>query len=109
MATRRATPTNARIVKFDKSGKFIKAWGKLGTAPGQFEGPHVLAIRFARPPVRRRPHATTACRSSIRKASSSPAWNQFGRPSGIFIDKNDMLYVADSESRDEDGYGHNPG
>ena len=25
-------------------------------------------------------------------------WNQFSRPSGIFIDKNDVIYVADSES-----------
>ena len=25
-------------------------------------------------------------------------WYQFSRPSGIWIDKNDMLYVADSES-----------
>ena len=25
-------------------------------------------------------------------------WHQFGRPSGLFIDENDMLYSADSES-----------
>ena len=25
-------------------------------------------------------------------------WTQFSRPSGIFIDKNDIIYVADSES-----------
>ena len=25
-------------------------------------------------------------------------WRQFGRPSGIFIDKHDVIYVADSES-----------
>ena len=25
-------------------------------------------------------------------------WTQFGRPSGLFIDKNDVLYSADSES-----------
>ena len=24
-------------------------------------------------------------------------WKQFSRPSGIFIDRNDMIYVADSE------------
>ena len=36
-------------------------------------------------------------------------WKQFGRPSGIFIDKNDVIYVADSESTDKEGYGHNPG
>jgi len=25
-------------------------------------------------------------------------WKQFGRPSGLFIDQNDMLYAADSQS-----------
>ena len=25
-------------------------------------------------------------------------WKQYSRPSGIYIDKNDMIYVADSES-----------
>ena len=43
---------------------------------------------------------TTASRSSTRTANSSRRWSQFGRPSGIYIDKNDMLYSADSESRD---------
>src|SRR5207244_8573108 len=32
--------TNARIVKFSKDGKFIKAWGKKGTGPGEFDTPH---------------------------------------------------------------------
>jgi hypothetical protein len=37
-------------------------------------------------------------------------WKQFGRPSGLAIDKDDMLYVADSESNDKEGaYGYNPG
>jgi sugar lactone lactonase YvrE len=34
---------------------------------------------------------------------------QFGRPSGISIDRNDVIYVTDSESTNKDGYGHNPG
>src|SRR3984957_10701251 len=37
-------PTNARIVHFTKDGKFIKAWGHLGTGPGEFETPHMLAM-----------------------------------------------------------------
>ena len=36
--------TNARIVKFDKNGKFIMTWGKKGTAPGEFDTPHSLAM-----------------------------------------------------------------
>jgi DNA-binding beta-propeller fold protein YncE len=33
---------NARIAKFDKDGKFVKSWGKRGTAPGEFA--NVLSI-----------------------------------------------------------------
>lgn len=33
---------NARVVHFDKNGKFVKAWGKLGTAPGEFSIPHSI-------------------------------------------------------------------
>ena len=36
-------------------------------------------------------------------------FTQFGRPSGIWIDRNDMIYVADSESREHEGYGHHAG
>ena len=36
-------------------------------------------------------------------------WKQFGRPSGIFIDKNDMLYVADSQSGPEENPGFKQG
>ena len=36
--------TNARIVKFDKTGKFLKTWGDHGEGPNQLEGPHALAM-----------------------------------------------------------------
>ena len=35
---------NARIAKFDKNGKFIKAWGSRGTANGQFNTVAGIAI-----------------------------------------------------------------
>src|SRR5580765_4550281 len=35
---------NNRVLKFDKTGKFIKEWGKLGTGPGEFDQPHALAF-----------------------------------------------------------------
>ena len=35
---------NTRIVKFDKNGKFLMAWGTKGEAPGQFNTPHSIAI-----------------------------------------------------------------
>jgi streptogramin lyase len=36
--------SNPRIVKFSKDGKFIKAWGKKGSAPGEFDSPHTIAM-----------------------------------------------------------------
>src|SRR5262249_12866044 len=35
---------SVRIVKFSKDGKFIKAWGKHGSGPGELEVPHALAF-----------------------------------------------------------------
>ncbi len=35
---------NSRVVKFDKNGKFLTAWGDKGTNPGQFQVPHSIAV-----------------------------------------------------------------
>jgi DNA-binding beta-propeller fold protein YncE len=89
--------TNARIVKFSKDGKFITAWGRKGPGPGEFDTPHGLAMDSAG-------HIYVADRSNDRvqifdqDGKFVAEWKQFGRPSGVFIDKNDMIYVADSQS-----------
>jgi hypothetical protein len=36
--------TNNRVAKFDKDGKFLKAWGQTGTENGQFSGVRSIAI-----------------------------------------------------------------
>ena len=89
--------SNARIVKFSKDGKFIKTWGKKGTAPGDFETPHTLAMDS-------RGRLFVGDRNNNRiqifdqDGKFLDAWTQFSRPSGIWIDANDTIYVADSES-----------
>ncbi|MGQ9575059.1 MAG: peptidyl-alpha-hydroxyglycine alpha-amidating lyase family protein [Thermoguttaceae bacterium] len=35
---------NNRIVHFDKQGRFVKQWGKLGTGPGEFSLPHAIVM-----------------------------------------------------------------
>jgi hypothetical protein len=35
---------NARVAKFDKSGKFVKSWGKKGTATGEFADVRSIAV-----------------------------------------------------------------
>ena len=34
-----------RVLKFDKSGKFLKSWGSTGKNDGQFDQPHSLIVR----------------------------------------------------------------
>jgi len=100
---------NARIMKFDKTGKFLKTWGKKGKAIGEFDCPHTLAFDSSgRLFVGDRQNNRIQIFDQDGRFIAE--WKQFGRPSGIFIDKNDVLYVADSESREgEEGYGYNPG
>jgi hypothetical protein len=35
---------NARVAKFDKTGRFLLSWGSRGSEPGQFNTPHGIAI-----------------------------------------------------------------
>ena len=35
---------NARVAKFDKTGRFAKSWGSTGSGPGQFNIPHSIAV-----------------------------------------------------------------
>jgi hypothetical protein len=36
--------TNARIVKLDKTGRFVKTWGSKGSEAGQFDMPNSVAV-----------------------------------------------------------------
>ena len=38
---------NSRVVKFDRDGKFLLAWGTKGKGPGQFDLPHGIALDSA--------------------------------------------------------------
>jgi hypothetical protein len=95
----------SRIVKFDKDGKLIKAMMKKGRMAGELMGPHNMAIDSqGRIFIADRGNNRIVIMDQDGKYLDD--WRQFGRPSGMFITKNDTLYVADSESwgQDEPGW-----
>jgi DNA-binding beta-propeller fold protein YncE len=96
------------ILKFNKDGKFQTRWGKHGSAPGEFEVPHALAFD-SRGRLFVGDRANNRIQIFDQDGKFLDQWKQFSRPSGLYIDKNDILYVADSESTDKQGYGYNPG
>jgi DNA-binding beta-propeller fold protein YncE len=100
--------TNARIVKFSKDGTFVKAWGKKGSAPGEFDQPHALAMDAAgRLFVADR--ANSRIQIFDQNGQFLAEWRQFGRPSGVFIDRKDVIYVADSTSTEATNPGFKQG
>jgi sugar lactone lactonase YvrE len=99
---------NARVIKFDHDGKFIKQWGGHGKGPGQFEMPHCLAMD-SKGLLYVGDRGNDRIQIFTQDGRYLGQFTQFGRPSGIAIDRNDVLYVTDSESRDAAGYGHHPG
>lgn len=95
---------NNRIVKFSSDGTYITEWGETGSEPGQFHTPHALAmdsqgLLYVGDRSNRRIQVFDQDGEFIRD------FYGFGRASGLSIDSNDMLYIADSESN----WRRNPG
>jgi streptogramin lyase len=86
-----------RIVKFSKDGAFIKAWGKRGKGPGEFDTPHAMAMD-SRGRIFVADRGNNRIQIFDQDGRFIDQWKQFGRPSGVYIDKNDTIYVADSQS-----------
>jgi sugar lactone lactonase YvrE len=87
----------ARVSVFDKNGKFLRTIGKAGTGPGEFRTAHALEFDS-------RGRLVVADRHNHRIQILSKdgtfisELDNFGRTSGLAIDRNDVIYTADSES-----------
>ena len=92
-----ASDATARVLKFDAKGTLLLSWGVRGSGHDEFAQPHALAMDS-----RGRLFVADRTNNRIQIYSQAGAlldtWLQFSRASGLFIDRNDVLYVADSES-----------
>ena len=94
--------TNERIMKFDANGQFLMEWGTSGNGPcgaGEFSSLHALDMDSqGRLFIGDRDN--NRIQIYDQDGNHLDCWYQFSRPSGIYIDADDNIFVTDSESRD---------
>ena len=88
---------NSRIVKFDKNGKFIKTWGRKGSAAGEFNLPHSIAfdskdLMYIADRENGRIQIFDAEGKFIKE------WTHAGDPWAIVITPDQFLYMADGKN-----------
>ena len=85
---------NTRVVKYSKDGTFIKWWGGKGAGPGQFDTPHSIAID-SKGRLYVADRANNRIQIFDQNGTFIDQWKNFGTPWGLFVTKNDTLYVVD--------------
>ena len=102
------TAGNDRVSKFSKDGKFIKSWGKKGSANNELDSPHTIAMD-SRGRLFVGDRGNNRIQIFDQEGRYLETWRQFARPSGIVITRDDTIYVADSESWGQDQPGWKKG
>ncbi len=88
---------NRRVIHFDKTGKYINQWGEAGTKPGQFALPHsIVADSHGRLYVADRENARIQVFDTSGKLLA--VWTNVITPWGLFMTKNDELWVCGSSA-----------
>jgi len=86
-----------RISVFDKSGKPLRTIGRTGTGPGEFRTPHAIEFDSKGRLVVADRH-NHRIQLLTKDGTFVAEYDEFGRTSGLAIDRNDVIYTADSES-----------
>ena len=89
--------SRSRITKWAADGTYLETWGEQGYGPKQFRDPHALAMD-SQGRIFVGDRSNNRIQIFDQQGNVLAIWTQFGRPSGIYIDRNDAIYVADSES-----------
>jgi hypothetical protein len=87
----------ARISVFDRNGKFLRVMGKKGRGPGEFWTPHNLEFDSQGRLIVADRH-NHRIQILTKEGKLITEYKEFGRVSGIAIDKNDTIYTSDAES-----------
>ena len=82
-----------RVLKFDKTGKFIKSWGGKGTGPGQFDIAHSIVIDskglvYVADRQNRRVQIFDTDGKFIKE------WKYAGLPCGLYLGPDQQMYLA---------------
>ncbi|MYK66250.1 MAG: hypothetical protein F4022_07240, partial [Gemmatimonadetes bacterium] len=89
--------TRGRVIRYAADGTYMETWGELGYGPGQFRDPHALAMD-SQGRIFVGDRYNNRIQVFDQEGEFLAIWTQFGRPSGLYIDADDNIYVADSES-----------
>jgi DNA-binding beta-propeller fold protein YncE len=88
-----------RISVFDGTGRFLRTIGRTGTAPGEFRTPHAIEFDSQGRLIVADRH-NHRIQILTKQGVFVAEYAEFGRTSGLAIDRNDVIYTADSESTD---------
>ncbi len=89
---------NARVHKYSPEGELIMSWGRSGTGPGEFDLSHCVRVD-------RHNRVLVADRTNNRiqfftlDGEYIQEWGNFLQPDTIFIDNEDIVYVAELDQR----------
>ena len=86
-----------RIVVVTPDGEFVREVGRLGAGPGEFMGPHSLALD-ANGRLFVADRSNNRIQILDRNLNFVDDWRHFGRPSGVTVLDDGALVVSDSES-----------
>jgi sugar lactone lactonase YvrE len=94
----------SQVSIYTKDGKLVRTFSSHGTGEGQLTEPHAVAVDTQdRIYVADRTGNRVNVYDKTGKFVTS--WKQFGRPSGVYVDKNGLIYVADSQSDEKTNPG----
>lgn len=89
---------NACVHKYSPDGELIKTWGRPGNGPGEFDLPHCVRVdRHQRVLVADR--ANNRIQLFDTEGQYLLEWTGLHHPDTIFIDADDIVYVAELDQR----------